>query len=609
MTFTAHSRFNIATWVIDRPAQEHPDRTAILGEPRSYSYRELAEHVNRAGNLFRSLKSSPGQRVLIALPDSPEFIAAFFGAVKTGAIAVPVNPWSKSSEFSHYLADSGADIVVAHSEVLPQLVPALRGTRSILVVVGEHSSFENSLDWNLGIHDAYPVLEAYPTEERGPAFFLYTSGSTGLPKGAVHRHNSMVVTTRNFAQGVLGMGPDDITLSVPKLFFAYGLGNGMYFPLSLGARTVLNPDRPKLDKVVELIGRYRPTILFSVPSFLRALLKEIESGLTIDFSSVRLVVYGGEPSPPGLFEGFKNRFEVEMLEGYGSTEMLQTYFSNRPGHARAGTCGMVVPNYEVRLLGDSGKDVAGGDIGTLWVKGDSAFERYWNKPEATAATKIDEWVVTGDRLYCDADGYYHFCGRNDDLIKISGLWVSPREVESLLSTHPDVEQAAAIAQKDDSGVLRLSAYVVSRGTRMPSSNDLRQFLASSLPEHMVPTAIFTLREFPLTGSGKIDRRSLPELSQIRQESQQSGFVAPRTPTEQKLAEIWSAVLKVPKVGVFDDFVDLGGDSISAMRCLSRVRQAFAVDIPLKVFFEATVLSQFAATVESSAVKGHSRQAR
>jgi benzoate-CoA ligase family protein len=600
------SRLNIACWCVDRPAREHPEAIAILGEPSPVRYDELSALTNRAGNALKMLGCEPQDRVLIVLPDSLEFIAAFFGAVKIGAVAVPVDPLAKTADYAHYLADSGPRVAVVHAAALPQFTPALEEAPACeVIVVGGKGDVPGMQNWDRLIHTSTPALEGYPTTAEDPAFFLYTSGSTGLPKAAIHRHKGMLVTTRSFAEGVLAMGPADRILSIPKFFFAFGLGNGMYYPLSVGAATILNPDRPRLDKVAELIARYRPTILFSVPTFLRALFKELDNGLALDFSSIRLVVYGGEPAPTELFNRFQKQLGVEMLEGFGSTEMLQTFLSNRPGQVKIGTCGFEVPNYALRLLRDDGQHVSVGEVGSLSVRGESAFAGYWNRPELTAHTKVDDWVITGDRFYRDVDGYYHFCGRQDNMLKISGKWVSPGEVELALCQHPSIEQAAVVGKGGDSDPKQLVAYLVVKDCHDVSSGELRRYLAESLPDYMIPGRFLLVGEFPLTGSGKIDRQALTEDVSMDRVTELDprhalSFVAPRTPTEKKLAEIWSEVLNVPTVGVFEDFIELGGDSILAMQCLSRMRQVFNVDVSVNVFFgKAANLSLLAEIIDKA----------
>src|SRR5215471_14155802 len=291
-------KFNLATYFLDRPAQEHPDRTAILGEPCAVSYGELARLAARAGAALAQTGCAPGERLLIALPDSVEFMAAFFGATRIGAVAVPVNPMTRTADYSYYLADSGARLAIVHAGTLPEFLPACQGAAlERMVVVGawqEAPHSEKLLKWSEWLALAGVEGEAYATSATDTAFFLYTSGSGGQPKAAVHQHKDMLVTSRSFAQGVVGLRGDDRTFSVSKLFFAYGLGNGMYFPLSVGASTLLNPERPRPERVVELIARHRPTVFFAVPTFYAAMLREVERGLRADLSSVRLAVSAGE---------------------------------------------------------------------------------------------------------------------------------------------------------------------------------------------------------------------------------------------------------------------------------------------------------------------------
>lgn len=495
---------------------------------------------------------------------------------------------------SHYLSDSGARIAIIHVDALACLNIALLQDASCLVVVGTSSTAHAGTDWEARIRESDPALETHPTAANDPAFFLYTTGSTGLPKAAVHRHKSMLVTTRSFAQSVLEMGPDDRTLSIPKLFFAYGLGNGMYFPLGVGASTILNPGVPNLDYIAQLIARHRPTLLFAVPTFLRALFKELDNGLEVDLSSVRLIVFGGEPAPAQVIEKYREQLGVEMPEGLGSTEMLQTFISNRPGGARSGSCGVAVPNYEVQLLGEDEKPVAEGEIGTLWLKGESCFLGYWNQPELTARIKVGDWLRTGDKLYRDAAGYYHFCGRGDSMLKVSGKWFAPQEIESVLSQHPAVEQAVIVTAKSGEESKRLVGYVVSRDGAAVNIAQLRRFLAEKFPEQLIPLAFVQLPELPLTGSGKVDRMSLAAFSLSGQSQNESqGLVESGTPTEKELAEIWSSVLGVENIGTSDDFLDLGGSSMLAIQCLSRIKRAFGVEFSLEEFFEHATISQLA----------------
>jgi benzoate-CoA ligase family protein len=508
---------NIAEEFLGRPAREHPDRIAIVGEPSAASYAEVAAAANRVGNALREWGCERGDRILLVLPDSLEFIAAFFGVSKIGAIAVPVNSFARAADYEYWLADCGARFAIVHAAALPEFIGAeQRHHLAETVVVGapEKGAGRGSfLRWENWLEGASERLEPYPTAATDPAFFLYTSGSGGTPKGAVHRHQDMVVTSRGFAQGVLGLRAEDVAFSVSKLFFAYGLGNGMYFPFSVGASTVLMPERPKPERVAELVARLRPTAFFSVPTFYAALLREAERGAKLDFSSVRVAVSAGETLPAEIFERFRKRFGLEILDGIGSTEMLHMFLSSRPGKARPGSCGVEVPNYEAKIVDDSGGPIPDGELGNLWVKGQSAFAAYWGKPELTALTKLGDWVVTGDKFTRDADGYYHYGGRTDDMMKVSGMWVSPGEVENALLAHPMIAEAAVVARADSVGFLRAAAYVVLRGGIEAGphlTSEIQQWLKGRLVSYKCPQEIHYLDELPKTATGKIQRFRLRE---------------------------------------------------------------------------------------------------
>ena len=341
---------------------------------------------------------------------------------------------------------------------------------------------------------------------------LYTSGSGGTPKAAVHRHGDMLVATRNYAQGVLGLRAHDVTFSTSKLFFAYGLGNGMYFPLALGASTLLNPRRTNVPDVIELVSKHRPTIFFAVPTLYAAILREAETeGQALDFSSFRLCVSAGETLPAEIFERWKRTTGLEILDGIGSTEMLHIFISSRAGKCRPGSCGIPVPGYEAKIVGEGFEDVATGEIGNLWVRGDSAFSEYWQIPELTAHTKRGEWVVTGDKFFRDADRYYHYCGRADDMLKVAGMWVSPMEVENAILGHPQVTEAAVVGATDTRGLTFAVAYVTLRAGCQGSNElaeEIRGHVKARLVSHKVPREIRFSSELPKTVTGKIQRFKL-----------------------------------------------------------------------------------------------------
>src|SRR5947208_3110634 len=500
---------NIAGHFLDAPAALHPNSLAIVGEPREVSYGELAALANRVGNALRAQGVSRGDRVLIALPDSTEFVAAFFGGAKIGAVAVPVNPFARASDYIHYLENSEPRAAIIHSNALAEFLPALSvGPQIPIVIVGQEKMDSNGVSfakWSAWTAAASEQLAAANTSPHDPAFMLYTSGSGGTPKAAVHRHADMLVSSRNYAQAVLGLHADDLTFSVSRLFFAYGLGNGMYFPLSVGARTILNPEKTKVQRVIEIVARDRPTLFFAVPTLYAAILREADGARSaIDFSSVRKCVSAGETLPAEIFNAWKRQFGIEILDGIGSTEMLHIFISSVPGKCRPGSCGFPVPGYEVKIVDDSGEPVRDGDIGNLWVRGASAFAEYWRIPELTARTKREDWVVTGDKFFSDSDGYYHYCGRADDMLKVAGMWVSPMEVENALLGHPHVAEAAVVGTTDERGLSYSVAHVVLRGNAQGSEK-----LAAEICEHVkerlvsdkVPREVRFCSELPKTVTG------------------------------------------------------------------------------------------------------------
>jgi benzoate-CoA ligase family protein len=507
---------NIAAYFLDAPALLHPERIAIAGEPREVSHGELTALANRVGNALLAQGVSRGDRVLIVLPDSPEFIAAFFGAAKIGAVAVPVNPFARSSDYIHYLENCEPRAAIVHSEALAEFLPASSVLPQVpIVIVGEENKNlhgVSSAKWSAWIASASAHLAPADTAPQDPAFMLYTSGSGGAPKAAVHRHADMLITSRNYAQSVLGLRADDLTFSVSKLFFAYGLGNGMYFPLSVGARTLLNPERTTVARVVEMVACYRPTVFFAVPTFYAAILRETERlGHRVDFSSVRMCVSAGETLPAEIFNAWKRRFALEILDGIGSTEMLHVFISSVPGKCKPGSCGFPVPGYELKIVGENGESVPDGEIGNLWVRGASAFAEYWRIPELTSRTKRGDWVVTGDKFFRDANGYYHYCGRADDMLKVAGMWVSPTEVENALLGHPHIAEAAVVGATDERGLSYSVAHVVLRGSIHGSgelAGEICEHVKARLVSYKVPREVRFCTELPKTVTGKIQRFKL-----------------------------------------------------------------------------------------------------
>ncbi len=509
----ASEKFNAADWLVDRHLREgRGERVAVAGVDRKLTYEELAEGVNRFGSALRDLGIEPGDRVLLVLPDSPEFLFCFLGTVKVGAVAVPVNPLARPADFSHYASDSGAKLAVVHFESSQKAAEGFRKSTNPprVLSAGPEARQEEALETLLTQSSA--ACEPQLTRADDIAFFLYTSGSGGTPKAALHRHGHMRVTSQCFAKHVLAIRPEDVTFSVSKLFFAYGLGNGLTFPLSVGAATVLLPAKPSPEIVFATLRKHRPALFFSVPT-IYGLLLQSGGGTKEDFESVRLAVSAGEALPAEIFQRFREKFGLEIVDGIGTTEMLHIFISNWPGRAKAGCTGAVVPGYRARVADEDGEDSSEGEIGNLWVKGESAFAGYWNQPALTASAKQDDWVVTGDKFYRDKDGDYYYCGRSDDMLKVSGLWVSPLEVENALLSHTAVNEAAVVGRKTSDGLTRIVSFVVlAQGVEGTQDMDsaLKEHVSNLLPRYKCPESIEFVDGLPKTATGKIQRYKLRE---------------------------------------------------------------------------------------------------
>ena len=501
--------FNAATWFVDRNVHEgRGAKVAIECGDERVTYAQLLERVNRVGNLLRDrFHVRIEERVVMLLLDGPEFFYTFFGAIKIGAVPIPTSTLWKPADYEYVLNDSRARVVVISEALLPQLQAIPRGRLRYLqhiVTVGE---------LNACMADALSLLDAEPTTKDDPAFWLYSSGSTGFPKGCVHLQHDMVVCTELYAKGILGMSGDDSCFSVAKLFFAYGLGNAMYCPLGVGATSILWPGPPAAANVFAVIERHKPTLFFSVPTNYGMLLAHTREGRDFDLSSVRYAVSAGESLPAALFERFKQRFGVEILDGIGSTEILHIFISNRPGDIRPGSSGTVVEGYEARIVDEEGCDVPRGEIGNLLISGDSTCACYWNKHEKTKATIEGRWIRTGDKYYQDEQGYFWYAGRSDDMLKVGGIWVSPVEVENIMIEHPAVRECGVGARADHDGLLKPYAFVVVRsgveGTPELAA-ELQQFVRSRLADYKRPRWVEFIDELPKTATGKLQRYKLRE---------------------------------------------------------------------------------------------------
>jgi benzoate-CoA ligase family protein len=506
--------FNVAAPFIDRHVREgRGAHVAIRCRDGDVTYAELAANVDRCGVALRRAGLAPGERMLMVVKDCPEFFYLFWGAIKAGIIPVPLNVILRAADYRAILDDSAAAAVIFSPEFAAEVEPALAGSgdrqqagtaRVALPVEGSEPCLRTL------IGEAPAELDPVPAEATAPCFWLYTSGSTGRPKGAVHRHRDMVVTSELFGRGVLGVREDDVIFSAAKLFFAYGLGNAMTFPLWAGATSVLLDARPTAHNTLDTIERTRPTLYFGVPTLYASQLQALES-VRPDLSSLRLCVSAGEPLPAQLYRRWKDRTGLTILDGLGSTEALNTFLSNRPDDVRPGTCGRPVPGYEVRIVAPDGGEAATGQQGRLQVRGDSTAICYWNNPEKTARTMQGDWLDTGDTCYRDDDGYYHYCGRSDDMMKVGGIWCSPSEIESRLMEHPDVHEAAVAGIPDVHGILKPEAWVVLRDGVAPSEqlvDGLMMHCKSHLAPYKFPRRVHFVAELPRTATGKVQRYRL-----------------------------------------------------------------------------------------------------
>ena len=507
--------FNAAAWFVDRHiVEERGESVAIECGDRRLTYRDLQAQVNRAGTALKNeLGVRPEERVVLLMLDVPEMIAAFFGAIKIGAVPVPVNTRWTAAEYEYVLRDSAARVIMLSDTLQTEAIKAIRACSSVrhVVVAGADLDDARAIRLEKLLADSSAVLEAEPTSRDAPAFWLYSSGTTGRPKGCVHLQHDMAVCADNYARGVLGIREQDRCFSVAKLFFAYGLGNSMYFPLSVGATSILWPGAVTPAVVFDIVERYRPTLFFSVPTHYAMLLSHTAAEREFDLSSVRCAVSAGEALPPALFHRFRERFGVEILDGIGSTEVLHIFISNQPGRARPGSSGLLVPGYEARLVDDNGQTVPQGELGDLIVRGDSTCAFYWNRHEQTKDTIAGHWIRTGDKYQQDEDGYFWFAGRSDEMLKVGGIWVSPAEVEHLLLEHPAVQACAVTGREDRDGLVKPVAHVVvcegiASGAEL--GGELQQFARQRLAEYKRPRWIEFVDALPVTATGKIQRFKL-----------------------------------------------------------------------------------------------------
>ncbi len=507
--------FNAAAYFIDRHITEgRGAKVAIECGDIQVSYCQLFERVNQLGNGLRNLGVRIEERVLLLLLDTPEFVISFFGAIKIGAVPVPVNTLLKPADYAYLLNNSRARVAIVSQSLLSlvQAIPKHRLRYLEIIVVVDGGPRAGVVAFEELTQKSSSILDAEPTSKDDAAFWLYSSGSTGAPKACVHLQHDMVVSAERYAKGILNISANDRCFSVAKLFFAYGLGNGLYFPLAVGATSILLSGPPRPQSVFEVIERHRPTLFFSVPSnYAKLLSHPPPDGREFDLSCVRHAISAGEALPATVFHRFKERFGVEILDAIGSTEALHMMISNRPGAVRPGSSGTIILGFDARIVGDDNRAVARGETGNLLVRADSVCAYYWNQHEQTKDTIEGHWIRTGDKYYQDEDGYFWYAGRSDDMLKVSGVWISPIEIESVLIEHPAVQEAAVVFRKDADELPKPVACIVPREGSVGTpelASELQEFVTSRLPVFKRPRWVEFLPELPKTATGKIQRFKL-----------------------------------------------------------------------------------------------------
>jgi benzoate-CoA ligase family protein len=503
MTVEQQAHLNIADFFLDARVREgRGDRTALLTDAGRWSYREVQALANRYANVLGSAGVAPEQRVIIALPDGPDYVAALFGILKIGAVVVMVNPDLKPDAIEYFFDYSRATVALVSAERADAFRAAAgRAAHApALLVVGAG-------DWESRLAAAPDTWRNYPTHRDDAAIWLFSGGTTGRPKAAVQPHRSFVNTAQCYACQVVCYTEDDVTLSVPKLYFGYATGSNLLFPFAVGAASVLFDERCTAEVIFNRIEQYRPSILINVPTMINQMVSHPEAGRQ-DLSSLRLVTSAGEGLPEELHARWDRNFGVPLLDGLGTAEMWHIFLSNRLGRVRRGTLGEVVPGFEIKVADEEGREVPDGTVGHLWVRGGSRALGYWQQLEKSQTCFRGEWVVSGDLVRRDADGYYTYGGRADELLKVSGKWLSATEVEGCLLQHPAVSQVAVVGVADANGLVKPHAWVIPRERREGLAEELKAFVCDRLEHYKTPREVIFVDSLPTTHLGKVDRGKL-----------------------------------------------------------------------------------------------------
>jgi len=504
--------YNFAADILERNlAAGRASKPAYIDPRGSWTYGVLAERVARFGSVLRSLGVRREERILLALLDTIDWPTAFLGAIKAGVVPIPVNTLMTEDDYRFMLADSRAKVLVVSEPLLPKFQSLVKSSPDLGHVIVSGKNAHGHHEFEALLTGARPDAYTAPTTRDDMCFWLYTSGSTGTPKGVVHIHSNLRLTADLYGEGVLGLKETDVCYSVAKLFFAYGLGNAMTFPMAAGATTVLSPERPTPEGVAAILRWHPITVFYAVPTFYAAFLASPGAPQSSELK-LRCCVSAGEALPPDVGRRWKERYGVDILDGIGSTEMLHIFISNYLGDVRYGTTGKAVPGYDIRLMDDEGNVIGNaGEIGELQVRGPTSALMYWNNREKTRETFLGEWARSGDKYLRDEDGYYVYCGRRDDMLKVGGIYVSPFEVEGALCTHSEVLEAAVVAWPDEDNLIKPKAFVVLKSADKACdelARALQDHVKASLAPYKYPRWIEFRTDLPKTATGKIQRFKL-----------------------------------------------------------------------------------------------------
>lgn len=511
LNFSIPDIFNQAEFMVDRHVREGRGKNmALYYKDKKITYEDLLMMVNKCGNALKNIGVEIENRVLMILPDSPEFFYTYLGAMKIGAIPIPVNTMALPKDYEYFLEDSRATTLVTTDSMFKKHENIFKNRRHLkhTIIVGE--KIPKTLNFDDIVSTASSELKAEETSKDDMAFWMYTSGTTGVPKGVVHLHHDLLYYMTPSCEEVFKIREDDIIFCTSKMFFSYGRNHALEAPLLYGASVVLWPEWPKPEDILNVVEKYKPTIFFSVPTFYNALLNVCDTR-EADFSSVRLCVSAGEALPKDIFDRWLKRFNIEIIDAIGSTDVGGLYVANRIGNVKPGSSGKLLPGYEAELKNEYGEKVSPGEVGTLWLKNDGITSGYWRKHEKNKEVFWGPWFNTGDQFILDEEGFFYYQGRADDMLKVSGQWTSPIEIENILMLHPAVSECGVIGAPTDEGLIRVKAFIVLNKGYEPTpelENELIEYAKSKMAHFKVPKWIQFVNELPRTTTGKLIRYKL-----------------------------------------------------------------------------------------------------